>query len=165
MAEFTRTWEASDKNYEFYDYGDTSSTYGIFTGLTGGDMTVSMVPYNTIGENGGIVTKFLPGQTTFAPIRLSGPQSDTMPTLVAWFNQAVNGNFDNLRRHCSIAQYKMEKDSAGDFTVRVKQLVVWELIGLMPIAMPGFSYNSYQKTASAAYKFVFQAEEIIVTFP
>ena len=165
MAKFKRIWDASDKQYDFYDYGGAEGKYGVFTGLTGGDMTISMISYNTIGKNGGVVTKYLPGQVTYAPIRMTGSMSNEMTAFTDWFEQSVNGNFENLRRHCSIAQWQMEKDGDGKYTTRVKQLVVWELINTMPIALPGFSYNSYQKTASTSYKVLIQAEEIIITYP
>ena len=159
MSDFTRTWEASDKSYNFYDALDGKGTsYGSFSGLYGGDMTISMISYNTIGENGGVLTKYLPGQVTYAPIKLTGTMSDDMAEFEKWFNQAVEGNFKKLRRNCSIAQFK--KVAGG-----TEQLVIWNLINAIPIALPGFSYNSYQRIASTSFKVLLQTEEIDIVYP
>ena len=165
MSDFKRIWDSSDKQYDFFD---ATTAYGTFSGLYGGDMKISMTSYNVVGENGGVITKHLPGQITYAPIKLTCSMSDVVKDLTDWFELARIGNFDNLRRNCSIAQYKTKvvKDDDGETVkLRVDQLVIWELINAIPIALPGFSYNSYQKTASTSFKVLIQAEEINLIYP
>jgi phage tail-like protein len=156
MADFKRVWDASDKEYDLYD---ATTVFGTFTKLTGGDMSISMIPYNIVGENGGITTKYIPGQISYAPIKLSCAMSDVVSELTDWFNEAVAGNLDDVYKNCSIAQYK----KAG--TGRTETLVIWNLINAIPIALPGFSFNAYQKTASTKFKITLQAESIEIEYP
>ena len=98
-----RVWDTTDKHYRFYD-ATTNAHYGNFTSLTGGDMKLSMVSYTIAGASGGTLSKYLPGQISYAPINLSCPMSDVVPELTEWFKLAAQENFDDkLRRNCSIA--------------------------------------------------------------
>lgn len=152
----TRVWDTTDKHYRFYD---ATTHYGIFTSLTGGDMKISMIPYTIVGSNGSPVEKYMPGQISFAPINLACPMSDVVQELTDWFQLAAEGNYDNLRRNCSIAQY------SKNIIPSPTDLVVWELINAVPIALPGYSYNAYQGTSSTKFKIAIQAEEIRITYP
>lgn len=151
-----RVWDTTDKHYRFYD---ATTSYGTFTSLTGGDMKISMIPYTVVGVNGSPVEKYLPGQISYAPINMSCPFSNVVMELKDWFQLAAEGNYDNLRRNCSITQYTMNILPAP------YDLLTWELINAVPVALPGYSYNSTRGTSSTKFKIAIQAEEIRITFP
>ncbi|MCP4142906.1 MAG: hypothetical protein GY755_21900 [Chloroflexi bacterium] len=158
MADFTRTWEASDKEYRLYDITSTKTSYGVFTKMIGGDMKIDTVAYNVIDPGYNVTTKFIPGQTSFAPFRLECEMSKVVIELYDWFMQAVAGTQTDLRKNCSIEQYK--KGSNGP-----EPLITWNLLNTIPITLPGFSYHTYQKTESAKFKIMLQAESIEIVFP
>jgi len=128
-----------------------------FQSMTGGDMTIAMVTYNVMDANGNVTTKFMPGQTSFAPINLSRPMDSISSDLHDWFIEAVQGKVKDARINCSIAMFDPSD---------AKQLrVIWDLENVVPTAIPGFSLSSVTKTVSTSFKLVIQAENIIVTFP
>ena len=155
-----RVWDTTDKQYAFFDGTPSQGDYmGSFTSLTGGDMTLSMIPYTIVGTNGEPVEKYLPGQISFAPIKMSCPMSYVVEEFTDWFALAAEGNYDNLRRNCTIAQY-------SKFIIPFpKHLVYWHLINAVPIALPGYSYNSTRGTSSTKFKIAIQAEEIRIVYP
>ena len=155
-----RVWDTTDKQYAFFDGVPSMENYmGSFTSLTGGDMTISMIPYTVVGVNDGPTEKYLPGQISYAPIRMSTPMSTVGKELTDWFMLAVEGNYKNLRRNCTIGQY-------SKFIVPIPTfLVYWHLENAIPIALPGYSYNSYQGTSSTKFKVAIQAEKITIVYP
>ena len=156
MADFVRVWDSTDKQYELYD---VSKTYGTFTGLTGGDMKLSMTSYNVMNHNGEVTTRLIPGQISYSEINLSCAMSDIVPELTDWFLQAKSGNMKGLRRNCSIAHLKQTDGG------KIEAAVTWELINALPVSLPGFSFSAYLGTSSTTFKLKLQVEEILITYP
>lgn len=149
-----------DKNYILYDapFGKPAKReLQQFEYLTGGDMTISMVSYNVMDPNGNVTTKFIPGQTSFAPINLSRPMGSISADLYTWFTDAVAGKLKDVRTNCSIALFDPSNSN--------KLRVIWDLENVIPTKIPGFSFSTITRTHSSSFKLVIQAENIVVTFP
>jgi len=150
-----RLWNLTDKAYTLFD---ATTTYGYFTGFSGGDMSISMIPYTVVGENGSPTEKYLPGQISYAPITLSCPFSDVIKELTDWFEIAATGDYEGaLLRNCSIGISERANPK--------KYLIRWDLINVIPTTMPSFfSYNAYVASGSSKFKLVLQAEEITINY-
>lgn len=153
---------ANDTYYDFYDLPSDEVTpnrdaAAQFATILGGAKTISMTPYTSVFESGNSLTRFLPGQITYAPITLYRLLDNKAAPLMAWFDEVAAGQL--IKKNCSIVQLRKLGRTGG-----VHALVIWDLIGTLPIAQPGFSYNSYRGTVSAKYKLTLQAEEIIMTY-
>jgi hypothetical protein len=146
----------SDANYSLVDLDDDTA-YGDFSSLTGGDLTISMIPYNVAGENGGVDTRFLPGQISYAPIKLACEYDKRKTTMTDWFIAVKDGDPANMLKNCSINLSYTSKDN--------KIAATWNLYNVMPIALPGFSVHTFQKTKSIKFKVVLQVERIEIEYP
>ena len=152
---------ANDTYYDFYDLpsdevkADTKVA-AQFSTLLGGNKTISMISYTSVFPSGGSLERYFPGQISFAPITLYRTLDDKCAPLMDWFEDAAEGQL--VKKNCSIAQ--MELPEKGG----VHLLVIWDLINTIPVAQPGFSYNSYRATKSTSYKLTLQPEEIIITY-
>ncbi len=155
-SEFIRAWDSTDKEYDFYD---ATTTYGTFTKMIGGNMKIDMISYDVMGTDGNVTTKFIPGQISYSPFRLECIMSNVVVELYDWFKLSVEGNMEDLRKNCSIAQFIKERG------VGAKPLIIWNLENAIPVALPGFSYHAYQKTESAKFKMEIQAESITIEIP
>ncbi len=152
---------ANDTYYDFYDLPSDevkASTKALaqFVSIIGGSKTISMVSYTSVFPNGGSMERYFPGQISFAPITLYRHLDDKCVPLMKWFEDTAAGKIE--KKNCSIAQIELVENEG------VHLLTIWDLINTLPIAQPGFSYNSYRGTTSTKYKLTLQAEEIIITY-
>ena len=151
----------SDNFYAIYDIAgidlkdapDTDAL-GVFNFMAGGDMTISTISYDVMDLHGFVTTKFIPGQISFSPISLSRPLDNISQKLYEWFFQAEWGLMSELRKNYSLAKI----NRLGDFEV------IWDLINVIPVAVPGFSYNSVRGSASTKFKLKLQAENIDIVW-
>jgi len=157
MPDLSRLWDMSDKSFVLFDA--TKNALGIFTGFSGGDMSISMIPYTVVSATGSVTEKYIPGQISFAPITLSCAFSDVVPELTEWFGLSAAGDYDGaLKRNCSIASYPT--------TDRKKYNIIWNLINVIPTTLPSFfSYNAYIGASTTKFKLTLQAEEIYIEYP
>ena len=144
LAQFVTDSDPNDFNQA------ESRALGYFTFMTGGSMTISTISYNVMDVKGYVTTKFMPGQISFAPISLSRPLDNVSQVLYDWFVKAERGILEGLRKDCSLAKINFK----GEFEV------IWDLFQAMPVAVPGFSYNSYRGSQSTKFKLTLQVEDI-----
>jgi hypothetical protein len=157
MADSSRLWDMTDKSFTLFDA--TKNKLGIFTGFSGGGMSISMIPYTVVSATGSVTEKYIPGQISFAPITLSCAFSDIVPELTEWFELSAAGDYDGaLLRNCSIASYPVNDPK--------KYNIIWNLINVIPTTLPSFfNYNVYTGSSSTKFKLVLQAEEIYIEYP
>ncbi|MCB2179905.1 hypothetical protein KQH54_02155 [bacterium] len=130
----------------------TKNSLGDFGSLTGGEISIALVEYNMVFSDGGSTTRFIPGQTSFAPIQLSRFLSPGCEDSYNIFLEASGGavNYQNMT---ILAKDETKQDR-----------VLWDLTNVLLTAIGGFSYNSYQATASAKFKITLQAELIEMSY-
>jgi hypothetical protein len=153
-TQFVRVWDTSDVSYDLIDAAD-KKTLGTFTSLFGGDMQISMISYNAIDANGGVTTMYIPGQISYAPIKLVCSMNSVTKDLTDWFDQSANGDIVNVKRNCTIIHF----DGEGN------QKMTWDLENVIPTALPGFSWNTVKQAASTSFKMMLQAEKIVINYP
>lgn len=154
MVDQIRAWDLTDKAFTLFD---ATQQYGLFTGISGGDMKISMVPY-TIVDNQGVVTeRYIPGQISFSPITLTAPLSDITKELIDWFKLSVAQDYSqNLARNCSIGIF--EKEKPKDYLIR------WDLMRAIPEGLPPvYAYNAYVASSSVRFQISLRAEDIQIT--
>ena len=140
--------------YAVYEMVDQNHPFGYFETLIGGEQNISLVSYNVTDEKGNVTTKYIPGQTSFAPITLIRPQDMFCKVIKDRFVESVAGKLVGLRKNYSISM----NDSQGN------PLVWWHLYNALPSVLGGFGFNSYRGTKSTSFKITFQAESIAVQF-
>jgi len=143
-------YDSTDASYALTGTGKDALEYGKFGSLTGGDLKISMISYNVIGEKGDVETRWIPGQISYAPIKMSAEYSAEVENLVAWFHKAKDGNVDDMKKKCILTLNNVYGDEQAS----------WTLHNTIPIALPGFSVHTFQKTKSVKFKVVLQAEWI-----
>lgn len=127
---------------------------GVFTGLTGGDMTISKMEYNLVFESGLSTTLLIPGATTFHPFSLTRGYGN-YAELYNWFMEASNGLIIQARRSGSV----MMKKSGTT-------ILQWDFSNAWPIKLSGFSYNQYKGATSSRISITIAAETIeLVSVP
>jgi len=154
IVQLMKFHDTTSANYVLVDI-DTGTPYGTFKTLTGGDKKISMISYNVVGENGGIETRFMPGQISYAPIKLTCDYADRVKDITDWFYEARDGLSKAAKRNCNITLNLVSGDAIAE----------WTLTNVMPVALPGFSVHAYQRTKSTSFKIVLQAERIDITYP
>ena len=140
--------------YAVYDMVDGNDPLAYFDKLTGGEQQISMVSYNVMDDKGNVTTKYIPGQTSFAPVTLSRPTDKYDEGIYDRFAQSVAGLLVGVRKNYSISM----NDEKGN------ALVWWHLINAVPSVLGGFGFNSFTGAASTSFKITFQAESIEVEF-
>ena len=151
MADQVRAWDLTDKSFALFD---ATQKYGLFTGISGGEMSISMVPYTVVDHQGVPTERYIPGQISFAPITLTCALSDVVKELIDWFMLSATQDYtQNLARNCSIGIFrKIEPE---------KYLLRWDLIKAIPTTLPSvYSYNAYVASSSVKFKLTLQAEDI-----
>ena len=148
LAQFVTDSDSNDFNQA------ESRALGYFTFMQGGSMTISTISYDVMDIKGYVTTKFIPGQIAFAPIQLARPLDNVSQVLYDWFVQAEKGILKDLRKDWSLAKINFK----GEFEV------IWDLIQAIPVAIPGFSYNSYRGSQSTKFKLTIQVEDIDIVW-
>lgn len=140
----------TDDELETCDYHLTvdGKLTGVFTGLTGGDMTISKMEYNLVFESGLSTTLLIPGATTFHPFSLTRGYGN-YAELYNWFMEASNGMTIQARRSGSVYMKK-----AGT------TILQWDFDNAWPTKLSGFSYNQYQAASSARISITIVPETI-----
>ena len=152
---FKLSWDSSDVSYTLQDTNNNKADLGTFTSLYGGDMQISMISYNANDANGGVTTMYIPGQISYAPIKLVCKMNQVTKDLTDWFQHSELGNIKDAKKNCTIIHF----DSKG------KELMRWELENVIPTALPGFSYNTVKQAASTSFKLMLQPEKIVINYP
>lgn len=147
--------------YVLYDLPSDKVAHGRnalaqFDRILGGDRQIDTISYTVVYGNGNSVTRYLPGQVSYAPITLYRVLDKRSIPLMQWFQRVAEGKIE--KENCSIVQYEVEKG-------KVTPTVIWHLYNVLPVAEPGYSYNAYIDSTSTSYQLTIQAEEIRVMFP
>ena len=125
-----------------------------FQTLTGGDQKISLVTYNVMDSLGNVTTRYMPGQTTFAPVVLLRPMDAFAKQIYEKIKAAKDGKLKTLRRDYSVSM----NDSLG------KPLVYWHLKNALPSVLDGFMFNMRTESSYTDFEVTFQAEYIEVEF-
>jgi len=133
---------------------------GQFSKVTGGEMTVSMVSYNHLLEHGGSVTRYFPGHTTYAPIKLSRPMDRDCKYIYERLRDSVSGKIAVTRTNFSITMLEFEPGS----TAKCRDKIIWNLYNALPTAVSGFNFDQQAGTEYASFEVTFQADNIEVQF-
>lgn len=142
--------------YTLYEMIKKSKHYiGGFEILTGGDQVISPVTYDVMDANGGVTTKFMPGQTSFSPVTLTRPMDEGAIDAYNLFADAVSGKLKTLRKNYSISM----NDSKG------QPVVWWHLLNAIPIKISGFDFNMAKEKAYTDFVIDIQAESIEIGPP
>ena len=127
---------------------DENKSLGDFHKLTGGEMRIAMVEYNLAFANGSSTTRYIPGQTSFAPIKLARYQSSECTDSYEIFNTASGGKV-NYKNMSIIAQDEKKIER-----------VAWHLEYVLITTIGGFTYNAYQENPHTSFNITLQAESI-----
>jgi len=128
---------------------DDNLQLGDFEELTGGEMKIDMVNYNLVFENGGSTTRFMPGQTSFSPVKLMTSLSSSC--------QDTYENFLII----SSGVVKRKNFTVTMFNQLNEILVTWDLIDALITDIGGFQFN---KGYLVQFEATFQPENIIMEF-
>jgi phage tail-like protein len=126
-----------------------------FDSLTGGEQEISIVSYDVMDANGGVTTRFMPGQTSFSPVSLVRPIDKGIIDIYSKFKDAVTGKLKTLRRNYSISM----NDSQG------QAVLWWHLYNAIPIKISGFEFNMKTENSYTDFIVDLQAESIEIGPP
>lgn len=127
---------------------------GEFQSLTGGEQTISLVAYKTMDASGNVTTHYMPGQTTFAPIKLLRPMDAYAKEVYLKMKDAIEGKLKDVRRDYSVSM----NDAQG------QPLVYWHLRNAVPSVVSGFSFNMTTESNYTDFEITLQAERIEIEF-
>jgi phage tail-like protein len=142
---------------QFQLYDLTTSKPGLlgeFESLTGGEQTISLVTYKTMDASGNVTTHHMPGQTTFAPVKLVRPMDAHAIEVYQKMKDTIDGKLKNVRRDYSVSI----NDAHGN------ALVTWHLRNAIPSVVSGFSFNMATESNYTHFEITLQAEQIDVDF-
>lgn len=126
-----------------------------FDTLTGGDQTIETITYKVRDPQSGLViTKSMPGQTSYKPITLLRALDPTDEDMKKKFMDSVNGLVKKVRTNYTVQMF----DGAGTM------LVHWNLINAIPVGISGFSFNSKTEAYYTDFELTLQAETIEIVF-
>lgn len=134
---------------------------GQFSRVTGGERTVSMISYNHLMGQGGSVTRYFPGHSAFAPIKLSRPMDRDCKLIYDRLRDSVTGKMAVVRTNFSIVM--LEYHSSGDKAL-ARDKIVWNLYNAIPTAISGFDFDYKVGTEYVNFEVTIQAEHIEVEF-
>lgn len=140
--------------YALYDMVDKDHAMVYFDKLTGGEQTISMVKYNITDGKGNVTTKFIPGQTSFAPMVLLRAMDKYSESMNDLFMECVAGKLAEVRKNYSVSM----NDSQGN------ALVWWHLFNALPSAISGFNFNAPREAYYTDFEITMQAESIVIEF-
>jgi phage tail-like protein len=152
MADPSKSSKREDASPVFiFSVRDVSNKeIGQFSKLTGGEMTVSMISFNQVFEYGGSVTRYFPGHTTFAPVKLARALDSSCKPIYDNLWDSVTGSITVVRTNFSIAMI----DHQGN------EKIIWNLYNAVPTAISGFNFNQETGTQYADFEVTIQAEHI-----
>jgi phage tail-like protein len=126
-----------------------------FDSLTGGDQTIEMVTYNVMDtQSNQVTTKFMPGQTTFAPLTLLRAMDFYSEEMKNRFADSILGKLKKVRLNYSVKMF----DGDG------KAIVWWNIFNAIPTKISGFSFNSKTESSYTSFELTLQAEFIEIIF-
>ena len=130
---------------------ESGDPIGEFDELTGGDLQISMVSYNLVNESGGSTTKFIPGQTSYAPVVLSRALTPECEKIYDIFTEASEGkvNIQNI---------------TIDLYQNLAPVVSWDLFNIMITGISGFEKNPYTENRIRKFKITIQPESIAMNY-
>lgn len=133
---------------------------GQFTKLSGGELTVSMVSYNEALEHGGSITRYFPGHTTYAPVKLSRPIDRSCKFIYERLWNSASGKTTVVRTNFSITLLEYQPGE----TAKARDKIIWNLYNALPTAVSGFNFDQQSGTEYADFDVTIQAEHIEVEF-
>ena len=128
---------------------EENKTIGEFDQLTGGEMQIATVQYNMAYPDGGSTTRFVPGQTSFAPVTLTRALTPDCNPTYDMFASASSGKVNY--KHITV---KMLGVNRGD-------LVLWNLYSVLVTGVSGFLFQLRHYTE---YRVTLQPEWIEMDF-
>jgi phage tail-like protein len=140
--------------YTLYEMVDKNHPLAYFSALTGGEQTIEMISYNVTDGKGNITTKFIPGQTSFAPVKLLRPMDSFSKDIKNLFADAVSGKLVSIKKNYSIAMIDGQANP----------LVWWHLFDAIPSSLGGFSFNEHTENNYTDFEISLQAESIVIQF-
>lgn len=140
--------------YDVVAHKPALKAFAEFQALTGGEQTISLVSYKVSDPLGNVTTRFMPGQTTFAPVKLLRPMDAYAKEIYLKMRAAIDGNLKDLRRDYSVSM----NDANGN------PLVYWHLLNALPSMLGGFSFNMTTESSYTDFEVTLQAEDIVVEF-
>jgi phage tail-like protein len=145
--------------YALYDFLVTPPTTfnGMamnFDTLTGGEMTVSSIPYNVVSEDGLATVKYMPGITKYSPVTLLRAFDNGAVEMYDKFQQSSNLNL-KVRGNYSVVMI----DTNGGAQA------YWHLINAIPTKISGFSFNAHTAEYYTDFEITLQPEYIELVFP
>jgi phage tail-like protein len=129
-------------------------TLANFDNLTGGEITVEMISYDIVDENGKHSKKFIPGETDYKPVTLLRGFDAKSEALYKWFALSSDGKIKPAKMNMSVA---MIDRKAGP-------MVIWNLFNAIPTGISGFSFNQHVGENYATFELTLQAEWIEMKF-
>jgi phage tail-like protein len=143
-----------NSQYDLYEIVDRSRKIGGFDSLTGGDQVISMVKYKVIDPLGNVISKYMPGQTTFDAFNLLRPIDIVALDIYKSFQDSVSGKLKTLRKNYSISM----NDAKGN------PLIWWHLNNALPQKITGLAFNEYVEAKYATFELSLVPEEVKVVF-
>jgi hypothetical protein len=128
---------------------DQSKTIGEFDQLTGGEMQIGMVEYNMAFDDGGSTTRFVPGQTSFAPVTLTRALTPECDLSYDLFNTSSGGKVEY--KHITIKMFDQTN----------QDMVLWHLHNVLVTGISGFLFDRRHYTE---YRVTLQPEWIEMEF-
>ena len=141
--------------YALLDMVGNNNPLIYFDSLTGGDQTIETITYKVRDPQSGLViTKLMPGQTTYAPITLLRALDPDDEEMKLKFMDSVNGLVKKVRANYTVQMF----DGTGTM------LVHWNLIKAIPTGISGFSFNATTEASYTSFELTLQAESIEIVF-
>ena len=126
---------------------------GEFSKLTGGEMSVSTVSFTQVFEYGGSITRFIPGHTTYAPVKLARALDSSCKAIYQSLWDSATGSLSMVRTNFSITLM----DQQG------KDKIIWNLFNAIPTAISGLNL-SQDSAQLEEFEVTIQAEHIEMIF-
>jgi phage tail-like protein len=119
-----------------------------FDSMTGGEIVISMIPYDLVDGNGMYTQKSIPGPAAYKPLTLVRCFDARAEALYKWFNFSETGNMRGAAHNCSVAMI----DRSG------VPMVIWNLFNAIPAKISGFNFTAISNASYANFELTLQAE-------
>jgi phage tail-like protein len=127
---------------------------GEFSKISGGEVSVSTVSFIQVFEYGGSLTRYIPGHTTFATVKLARALDSSCKGIYQSLWDSATGSLSMARTHFSITMI----DKKG------QDKIIWNLFNAIPTAISGLNFSQDAGTQYAEFEVTIQAEHIEMIF-
>lgn len=141
-------------SYALFEMYKTNHPMAYFDSLSGGDQTIALVTYNVIDPMGHVTTKYMPGQTTYAPVTLLRSMNKFSEEVNQRFVNSFMGKLKVERQNYSICLFDGQKN----------ELVWWHLLNAIPSRIGGFRLSGKEAASYAEFELTLQPESIYIQF-